>query len=177
MKKAPNYYKLWSIFIVVSHVTLFLLSIKKLLLFNEVTKSANFVIAVLNKVKSIDSPRPQLQEIVVEALFAYTNHGGSVLERVPLQLFLSFSIRIWHHYAIIQLSPYTYFLDDFADRAFLGPDDFILWLVSATRLLVDCRGNSAHPDLHQSLLFEVLYLAELGFHFDRLLGPVGQKRW
>lgn len=80
----------WSILILflywftLCHHILFLLFVDQFLLFDEMSKYAYFVISVLDKIESINSPRPQLQQIVVEALLTDADHSCSVLERVPL---------------------------------------------------------------------------------------------
>lgn len=122
-------YNFWSILtLFLSLFTLFchhlFLLVDQFLLFHEMAKYADFVISVLDKIESINSPRPQLQQVVVEALFADADHSGSVLERVPLQLHFVILVFVWHYYAIVQLTPYHYFFDYFFNSTLLGSNDF-----------------------------------------------------
>lgn len=100
-----NYYMFWSILLFLFLSSLFFLPRNQLLLFYKMAKNTDFVISMLNEIESINSSRPQLQQIVVKTLFADAYHGSSVLERVSLQLYLIILIFVWHHYAIIEFSP------------------------------------------------------------------------
>lgn len=161
MLDTNNYYKFWSLSFVTRHPLWFF--VDQFLLFNEVAKHAHFFVAIFDKIESINSTRPQLQQVIVEALFADADHGGRVLERVALQLHPAGLVRIWHHDAVVELTPYHYFFYYLADRPLLCTDYLSsrIWSTIICRLTIFLAANSTNLGLHQALLLEILQPAEL----------------
>ena len=112
------------------------------------------------KIKSIYPSCSQLQQIVVQALLAHSDHGCRILERVSHQLNSVFRIRIWHSDAIVQFAPYTDFFYYFF-HCTLFSSYYLATLSTALGLslilMITGFAHAAHSWLHEPFLFEFLY--------------------
>ncbi len=91
-----------------------------LLLLDETAEDADFHVPVLCEVKAKLLSKSELQQVVVEALFADFDFQGRVLERPPLELLLAGRLVLYKD-TIVEFTPRGDLLDDLLDGAFLRP--------------------------------------------------------
>ena len=88
------------------------------MLFNKAPEYANLLVTVLGEVESELLAESQLQQIIVERLFAYLDLECGVFQGPPLQLLLA-RLLVLDKYSIVQLAPSADFLDDLLDGTLL----------------------------------------------------------
>ena len=88
------------------------------MLFNKAPEYANLLVTVLGEVESELLAESQLQQIIVERLFAYLDLECGVLQGPPLQLLLA-RLLVLDKYSIVQLAPSANFFDDLLDGTLL----------------------------------------------------------